>query len=137
AAAARRRAQGRRTQPEGCHQTAPVSGQPPDARPIVLLGFAEAMAAIECAWSLRGAGFQVVAFTRRGARPALRHSRGVWLHEVCPPELDSGQTARDVATLVQTIRPASVLPLDDASLWICNRAELDDAPVAGGRGYAC
>ena len=45
----------------------------------VLVGFAEAMAAIEATWSLQEAGFRVVAFTRGGAKPALRRVRGVEL----------------------------------------------------------
>lgn len=46
-------------------------------RPLVLMGFAEALAAIETAWSLQAADFKVVAFCPAGNRPALRHVRGL------------------------------------------------------------
>ena len=36
--------------------------------PVILIGFAEALAAIEVAWSLQRAGFKVVAFQRAGSR---------------------------------------------------------------------
>lgn len=57
----------------------------------VLLGFAESFAAIEAAWSLQRAGFQVLAFTRSGARPPLRHARGIRVDPVTAPEQDVGR----------------------------------------------
>ena len=71
-------------------------GRPAEPRartgPWFLIGFAEAMAAIETAWSLQGAGFKVVAFRRAGSRPALRRARGVEIHDVPRPELDAAAT---------------------------------------------
>ena len=62
----------------------------------VLVGFAEAMAAIEATWSLQEAGFRIVAFTRAGAKPALRRVRGVELHRITAPEDDVHAAAADL-----------------------------------------
>ena len=51
----------------------------------VLIGFADALAAPETAWSLLEAGTPVVAFARRGSRPPLRRSSAIALAEVAPP----------------------------------------------------
>lgn len=99
--------------------------------PTVLIGFAEALAAIETAWSLQGAGYRVVAFTRAGQRPALRRARGVELYEVPAPEVNARATVEAVGRLLKTLRPAAVLPLDDHSLWVCGQLEDTDVPVAG------
>jgi predicted ATP-grasp superfamily ATP-dependent carboligase len=102
-----------------------------DTKPVVLMGFAEALAAIETAWSLRESGFRVVAFRRAGSRPALRRVRDVEIHEVPPPEADSAGTIREVQELTRLFTPAAVLPLDDQALWVCNRVE------GGGTRLAC
>ena len=52
----------------------------------VLIGFAESLAAIESAWCLADAGYDVVAFTRAGNRPALAASRYVRVVPVPAPE---------------------------------------------------
>jgi len=53
--------------------SAPMS----EARYLVVIGFAEALAAPEVVWSLVDAGFDVAAFARRGKPAALAHSRHV------------------------------------------------------------
>jgi len=102
----------------------------------ILVGFAEALAAIEVIWSLRAAGWEVVAFTRAGAKPAARRIPGLQLHPVCPPEIDARRTVEDVEALVRAWRPAAVMPLDDYALWVCSRAKLDGAANAGAKGDA-
>jgi hypothetical protein len=87
---------------------------------VVLCGFAEALAAIETAWSLQDAGHRVVAFTRRGRRPPLR--RCVEMHEVSAPEEDAEACVADVRALVERCGADAVLPLDDLALWVCARA---------------
>jgi hypothetical protein len=104
-------------------------------RPVVLIGFAEALAAIETAWSLQRAGFTVVGFRRVGSRPALRHVRGVAVHDVPPPELDAAATVVAVRTLLEVVRPAALLPLDDHALWVCGHVA-DMVPLAGASGSA-
>ena len=106
------------------------------SRPVVLIGFGEALAAIESAWSLRAAGFEVVAFTRSGSRPALRHCHGVQIHAISPPEKDAAGAVRDVEALVRSVRPDSLLPLDDFALWICKEVKVDGVVTAGGTGDA-
>lgn len=99
----------------------------------VLIGFADALAAIECAWSLRAAGFGVVAFARRGARPALAASRAVRVVEVTAPEDDAALCAAEIEAIVAQRAPVAVLPLDDHAVWVCDRAGLK-VPVAGPTG---
>jgi hypothetical protein len=103
---------------------------------VVLIGFAEAMAAIEAAWSLQGAGFRVVAFRRAGSRPALRHVRNVEVHSVPRPELDAFGAVAAVRKLCEDLAPAALLPLDDAALWVCRQMEDVAVPIAGASGPA-
>jgi hypothetical protein len=100
------------------------------------MGFAEAYAAIETAWSLQEAGFRVAAFTRRGEKPALRRVRGVDLHEVTAPEQDAGRTVDEVGALMRSLRPAAYLPLDDGAVWMTGELETGDVVVAGPTGPA-
>jgi predicted ATP-grasp superfamily ATP-dependent carboligase len=101
---------------------------------LVLMGFAEAYAAIESAWSLRDAGFRVAAFARKGSRPALRRVRGVELHEVSAPEEGIAQTLEDVRALIRSLEPAAFLPLDDGSVWLARALEDDGLTIAGATG---
>jgi predicted ATP-grasp superfamily ATP-dependent carboligase len=103
---------------------------------VVLMGFAEAYAAIETAWSLQAAGFTVHAFTRAGEKPALRRVRRVVLHEVGAPETDVRQTAADLRTLIQALRPVAYLPLDDGAVWLTSEIDRAGVLVAGPTGAA-
>lgn len=105
-------------------------------KPVVLIGFAEAMAAIETAWSLQAAGFAVVAFRRAGSRAALRHVRGVRVHEVPRPEVDAAGTVAAVRKLCDTLAHAVLLPLDDSALWVCRQLGDIAVPIAGAAGPA-
>jgi len=100
--------------------------------PLVLVGFGEAYAAIETAWSLRDAGFRVAAFTRRGERPAVRRVRGVQVHEVSPPEAGVEETLDDLRRLISMLDPAALMPLDDASVLLSGA--LEDVTIAGPSG---
>lgn len=106
------------------------------SKPAVLIGFAEALAAIETAWSLQLAGFRVIAFRRARSRPALRHVRGVEVHSVPPPELDAAATVSAVRDLLNTLVLATFLPLDDHALWVCGRLGDASVPLAGATGFA-
>ncbi|PRY32047.1 hypothetical protein CLV70_102258 [Pseudosporangium ferrugineum] len=99
--------------------------------PRILLGFAESLAAVESAWCLRDAGFEVVAFTRAGIRPALASARGVRVLPVPAPESGVAETAVAVAALIDAERPAAVLPLDDAALLVVDRLPPGDTAIAG------
>lgn len=96
-------------------------------RPIVCVGFAEALAGPEVVWSLAQAGFRVAAFARRGRATALRKSRYVRVFDITPPEQDLDQAARDLANLLQNLRDptrptqAWVFPLDDAAVALTSR----------------
>jgi hypothetical protein len=105
-------------------------------KPVILVGFAEAMAAIETAWSLQGAGFKVAAFCRAGSRAALRRVRGVDIYEVPRPESDAAATVAAVSMLCDELMPAALLPLDDHALWVSSQLEATTMPVAGASGSA-
>jgi predicted ATP-grasp superfamily ATP-dependent carboligase len=102
---------------------------------LVLIGFAEAYAAIETAWSLRDAGYRVAAFTRAQKRPALRRVRGVDLFTISPPEESLEASMRDLRGLVGSLKPTALLPLDDASVRLASGAE-GSAIVVGPTGEA-
>lgn len=105
-------------------------------RPVVLIGFAEALAAIETAWSLQDAGFRVVAFRRAGGRPTLQRVRGVEVHDVPSPESDAAAAVATVRALCEALLPAALLPLDDHALWVCRQLEDIAVPLAGASGSA-
>ena len=100
--------------------------------PLVLVGFGEAYAAIETAWSLRDAGFRVAAYTRSGEHPAVRRVRGVELHEVAPPEAGVERTLEDLRSLIRTLEPDALMPLDDASVLLSGT--LEGVTIAGPTG---
>jgi hypothetical protein len=100
-------------------QTAPGAATAPARRPRVLIGFAEALAAIESAWSLEGAGFEVLAFSRRGSRPPLGRSRSIAVHELTPPEQDPAAAADDLREMIAGAAVDAVMPLDDVALALC------------------
>jgi predicted ATP-grasp superfamily ATP-dependent carboligase len=107
---------------------------------LVCIGFAEAMSGPEVAWSLVDAGFEVVAFGRRGRRSALRHSRYVTTAEITPPELDWQSAMTDLMDFLASRQPSrgqagALLPLDDAAVWLCSQANLGPAwRLAGPQG---
>ncbi|MBI5105243.1 MAG: ATP-grasp domain-containing protein [Solirubrobacterales bacterium] len=105
-----------------------MNGALPERRPggTVVIGYANALSAPEVAWSLRDAGYDVVALARRTTRPALRRSRSVRVAEVTAPEQDAARAVADVARVLDEAGAVAVFPLDDAALWVVHRA------LAGG-----
>jgi hypothetical protein len=104
----------------------------------VLIGFAEALAAPEVAWSLVDAGFRVVAFARRGRRSALRHSRHVVCREICAPETDIEASLSELQALL-TSSGSEVMgdrlilfPLDDKAVWLCSKLSLESRWLLAG-----
>jgi predicted ATP-grasp superfamily ATP-dependent carboligase len=93
----------------------------PAAGAHVLIGFADALAAPESAWSLVDGGWKVVAFTRRGDRAPLRHSRAVETIEITAPEDDAARAVAELRALLEKRHFVGVLPLDDAAIWLCAR----------------
>jgi hypothetical protein len=104
----------------------------------VLVGFAEAMAAPESVWSLVDDGFRVVAFARRGRPSALRFSRHVECHEICPPEVDLQACLIELQSLMVSMDGNAgelqriLFPLDDKAVWVCSRAELPNQWILAG-----
>jgi hypothetical protein len=95
----------------------------------VLMGFANALAAPETAWSLLESGTHVVAFVRRGAQCALRRSREVEIIEITAPEEDARAAVGDLRAALADERYGALMPLDDTSLWLCNAAAAGGLPV--------
>ncbi|MEZ0108687.1 biotin carboxylase [Catenulispora sp. EB89] len=107
------------------------SATPSPAR--VLIGFADAFAAIESAWSLADAGYEVFAFARRGSSPALAASRRVRIVPVTAPEDDAAACVADVVDAAQRLGASVLMPLDDLAVWVADRTGLR---VAGATGRA-
>ena len=105
---------------------------------FVLLGFAEALSSPEVAWSLVDAGFRVGAFSRKGRKSALHHSRYVTVFDITAPETDSDAARADLATVLDSCRPNSeaqesvLFPLDDVALWLCAQKPLPPKWVLAG-----
>ena len=80
--------------------TAPTQGGAASERRLaqttVLIGFGNALAAPETAWSLLESGARVVAFVRRGTRCALRRARDVEIIEITAPEHDARAAVADL-----------------------------------------
>ena len=89
-------------------------------KPAVLIGFADALAAIESAWCLADCGFEVHAFARAGARPALNRVKQVRVFPVTAPEDDAFACVADLGRLIAELGPAAVLPLDDHAVWLAD-----------------
>jgi len=112
------------------------------SKAIVIIGFAEALSAPEVAWSLVDRGFEVIAFSRRGRRAALRHSRFVRVFEVTPPETDLARTEKELIDAVASLResskiPVAIMPLDDQALWVCGHTDVRrEALLVGPQGEA-
>jgi predicted ATP-grasp superfamily ATP-dependent carboligase len=96
----------------------------------VLVGFAEAMSAPEVVWSLVDDGFRVVAFARKGRASALRHSRYVECHEICPPDVDLQASLSDLQSLIASMEDEAqdawriLFPLDDKAVWLASKVQL-------------
>jgi predicted ATP-grasp superfamily ATP-dependent carboligase len=107
---------------------------------LVVVGFAEALAAPEVVWSLVEAGCTVVAFSRDGVPAALAHSRHASVHRIPAPETDAQASLSALVNLLQGLRADgrfrnyAVLPLDDAALWLCSRAAAEAGWTFAGPG---
>ena len=108
-------------------------------RATVVTAFAEALSAPEVAWSLLDAGFNVTSIARRGRGSALRHSRKVVCHEICPPEKGMAQALRDMASVLKSVSdrhngPILLFPLDDTALWMCSELAPNESWILVGPG---
>ena len=105
---------------------------------LVVVGFAEALAAPEVVWSLVEAGCAVVAFSRVGKPAALSHSRHAQVHKVPDPETDLEGSLAGLRQLLDRVRDSGdfsqhvLLPLDDAALLICSRVSADSGWTFAG-----
>lgn len=100
----------------------------------VVVGFAEALAAVETIWSLQEAGYEVSALARRGTKPTAARIPGVELVPVTAPDVDLGQSIGDVRAALEERRPCVVMPLDDSAVFVVNAVDTAGAVVAGPTG---
>jgi len=105
--------------------------------PTVVTVFAEALSAPEVTWSLFDAGFNVTSIARRGRGSALRHSRKVVCHEICPPEQDIAQALREMVSVLNSLGdrhsgPILLFPLDDTALWMCSELAPNESWILVG-----
>jgi hypothetical protein len=102
-----------------------MNGTPPamadGARGTVLIGFADALAAPEAAWSLLDAGYRVTAFAKRGSRPPVRLCHGVTVVEITAPEQDAARAVAELEALAGAADFAALMPLNDSAVWLCDR----------------
>jgi hypothetical protein len=87
----------------------------------VLIGFGEALAAPEVAWSLLDAGFKVCVFTRNGKRAPIAHCRNIEVVSLVSPEEDAFETVEALIHLVCEGGFSTIMPLDDKSIWACDQ----------------
>jgi hypothetical protein len=114
-----------------------------ESKPIVLVGFAEALSAPEVLWSLVDAGFHVVAFGRKGRSSALRQSHHVAVHEISAPESDLPGALLDLRALMSSLdasanaAPRVLFPLDDTAVALCSRMQLPQGWLLAGPQGSC
>ena len=107
----------------------------------VLIGFGEALAAPEVAWSLVDEGFRVNVFVRKSRGCALLHSRHVVCHEITAPESSSQAALAELRSLLISLRGCDgagpiLFPMDDTAVWLCSRAQLPlGALLAGPQNF--
>ena len=106
-----------------------------DSRDLVLVGFAEALAAPEVVWSLVDDGFQVIAFARRGKAAAIRHSRYVQCLEICPPEVDLQRSLSELNALLEGIGALLKNQLPSCSLWTIRQSGFAASSPLRSRGF--
>lgn len=103
----------------------------------VLVGFAESLAAIEVAASLRNSGYDVVLFSRETSLTAL--STGTFskqLEKIISPDDDVEACVTELKLLWEQLGRPPVFPLDDISLWLASKLAIDYPEIAiiGPRG---
>jgi hypothetical protein len=111
------------------------------SKTLALIGFAEALSAPEAAWSLTDAGFEVIAYARRGKHSAARHSRLLTISEITAPEQNFEAAVSDLSRIMREIDAQHgdaqrlLLPLDDASVLLTNAVYRTDSAwqLAGPR----
>lgn len=103
---------------------------------VVLLGFAESLAAIEAAWDLLDHGIEVHAFSRAGTIPPLLKDSRVTCHWVSAPEQNALRAVEDILALVEGLGTPVLLPVDDSSLWLIDAVKSirPEIVVAGPTG---
>src|SRR5690349_15179135 len=107
-------------------------------KPLVCIGFAEALSGPEVAWSLVDAGYQVTAFGRRGRHSSLRHSKHVRVVEITPPEHDCRAALSELISFLNSLSVPEeqrvFVPLDDAAVWLSGQFDIPSGWICAGAG---
>lgn len=118
-----------------------INGTPSSpSKVLVVIGFAEALAAPEVLWSLVDAGYDVLAFARKDRHTALRHSRHVTIHDITAPERDCSAALAELNAFLKSSFDSMhahhvLLPLDDVAVWLCSQIPASSGwVIAGARG---
>ncbi|MEP5760223.1 MAG: hypothetical protein ABJ327_13120 [Litoreibacter sp.] len=89
----------------------------------ILIGFAEALPAPEVFFSLHDAGHRISVFAREGVTaPLARHVPLEQVHFIPAPETDAKAAEALTALMQGPDAPDFILPIDDAALWLINKA---------------
>lgn len=88
---------------------------------IVIIGFAESLAAIETVFNLLDGGFNVYAFTRKKKALPLNKCKSIKILEIPAPEESADSAEMELINIIKSINADFLMPLDDASLWLCNK----------------
>lgn len=87
-------------------------------RPLLLVGFAEALSAPEVVFGLEAAGFRIRLFTRAGTKSRLAKALKLELVDITPPEQDTAAARRDLIRACDGVD--GLFALDDVSLRLFN-----------------
>jgi predicted ATP-grasp superfamily ATP-dependent carboligase len=102
-------------------------------KPLAVVFYADALSAIEVCWSLFDANFSVLALTKQGYPCPLRASRLIKTITIPDPESDFLSSGKHIAEILYKIenenpkQPKVLIPLDDASVLLCNSMCLPDS----------
>ena len=99
--------------------------------PAVLIGLADALAALESAWCLADDGSDVHVSARHSTRSALARSKAVEISSITSPEQGADRSAADLATPWKRAEPGCGAPMDDHAVWRCDRVHREYSPGDG------
>jgi len=90
-------------------------------KPVILIGFAQALSAPEVFWSINRADYEIILFSRYGIRTPFHRNSKIKIIDVCPPEKNIAQTLSDFRQAIKNFNPDVLMPLDDRAIWVCSK----------------
>ena len=86
----------------------------------ILLGFADAIAAIEVVFDLLEKGHELVIFSRRKDSTSLAYCKNITIEYITAPEDNIKDAKKDLLKIIKQNSFDAMMPLDDIALWLCN-----------------